>query len=101
MTIDPALNSVLSVLALSDASKSAFVKRLWTCEDLEDLFLDLAADKSKVEFTIGLAVDTTIVFDMDIRRIMFVFHWFTVKIFDPNFTWSTFTRSMYVADKRA
>jgi hypothetical protein len=101
MTIDPALNSVLSVLALSDASKSAFAKRLWTCEALEDLFLDLAADKSKVEFTLGLDVDTNIVSDIDIRCIMFVFHWFTVKIFDPNFAWSTFTMSVYVTDKRA
>jgi hypothetical protein len=48
MTIDPALNSALSVPALSDASKAAIAKGLPTCEDLEDLFLDLVADKSKV-----------------------------------------------------
>jgi hypothetical protein len=48
MTIDPELNSVLSVIAFSDASKVAIVKGLPTCEDLEDLFLDLAAEKSKV-----------------------------------------------------
>jgi hypothetical protein len=101
MTIDPALKSFLSVLALSDASKAAIAKGLPTCEDLEDLFLDLAADKTKVESTLRLAVDTTIVSDIDIRRIMFVFEWFMVNIVDTNFSWSTFTRSVYVADKRA
>jgi hypothetical protein len=32
---------------------------------------------------------------------MFIFDWFMVNIVDPNFAWSTFTRSVYVADKRA
>jgi hypothetical protein len=38
---------------------------------------------------------------IDIFRIMFVFEWFMVNIFYPNFAWSTFTRPCYVADKRA
>jgi hypothetical protein len=101
MTIDPALNSLISVLAISDAFKEAIAKGLPTCEDLEDFFLDLASDKSKVESTIWLVVDTTIVSDIDICRIMFVFDWFMLKIVDPKFAWSTFTRSVYVADKRA
>jgi hypothetical protein len=71
--IDPALNSVLSVLALSDAFKAVIAKGLPTCEDLEDLFLDLAANKSKVESTLQIAVDTTIVSDINIRGIMFLF----------------------------
>jgi hypothetical protein len=101
MTIDPALNSVLSVVTLSDASKAAISKGLPTCEDLEDLFLDLEAYNSKVESTLRLIVDTTIVSDIDILRIMFVFDWFMVNIVHPNFAWSTFTRSVYVSDKRA
>jgi hypothetical protein len=101
MMIDPALNSVLSVLALSDASKAYFAKGIPTCEDLEDLFLYLAADKSKVESTLRIIVDTVIVSDINIHRIMFVFDWFMVNMFDPNFAWSSFTRSVYVADKRA
>jgi hypothetical protein len=101
MAIDPALNSVLSVISLPDASEASIAKGIWTREDLEDLFLDLASDKSKVESTLRLVVDTTIVSDIDIGCIMFVFDWFMVKIVDPNFAWSTFTRSMYVADKRA
>jgi hypothetical protein len=101
MMIDPALKSVLSMLALSDASKAAIAKGIPTFEDLEDLFIDLAADKSKVESVLCLVVDITIVSDINIRRIMFVFDWFMVNIFDPNFAWSTFTRSMYVADKRS
>jgi hypothetical protein len=68
---------------------------------MEDMFLDLAADKSKVGSTLRLIVDTTIVSDIDIRRIIFVFDWFMVNIVDPNFPWSNFTRSIYVADKRA
>jgi hypothetical protein len=101
MMIDPALNSVLSVLALSDASKAAIAKRLLTWENLEDMFLELAADKSKVESTLWIDVDKTIVSDIDIRRIMFVFDWFMVNIVDPNFAWSTFTKSVYVDDKQA
>jgi hypothetical protein len=101
MTIDPALNSVLSVLALSDTSKAAIVKGLPTGEDLEDLFLDLGTDKSTVESTLQLVVDTTIVSDINSRRIMFVFELFMVNIVDPTFAWSTFTRSLYVADKPA
>jgi hypothetical protein len=99
MTVDPALNSVLSVLALSDASKASIPKGLPTCEDLEDLFLDLAADKSKVESTLRLMVDITIVSNIDIHLIIVVFDWFMVNIVDPNFAWSTFTRSVCVADK--
>jgi hypothetical protein len=99
MTIDPALNSAISVLALSEASKADNAKGIPTCKDLENMFLDLAADKSKIESTLRLAVDTTIVSDIDIRRIMFVFDWFMVNIVDPNFSWSTFTRSMYMSDK--
>jgi hypothetical protein len=73
MMINPSFNLVLSVLALSEASKAAIAKGLPTYEDLEDLFLDLVADKSKVESTLRIIVDTTIVSDSDIRRIMFVF----------------------------
>jgi hypothetical protein len=91
MTIDPALNLVLSVLPLSDASKAAIAKGLPTCEDLEDLFLDLAANNSKVESSLRLTIETTIMSDIDIHRIIFVFDWFMVNIFDPNFAWSTFT----------
>jgi hypothetical protein len=83
MTIDPALNSVLSVLALSEASKAAIAKGLPTCEYLEELFLDLAADKSKVESTLHLDLETLIVSDIDILHIMFVFDWFMVNIVDP------------------
>jgi hypothetical protein len=101
MKIDPALNSVISVLALSDASKSDIAKGLPTCEDLEDLFLDQAVDKSKVESTLWLDVDTTIMYDIDISRIMFVFDWFMVNIVDPDFAWYTFTRSVHVTDKQA
>jgi hypothetical protein len=68
---------------------------------LEDLFLDIAADKSKVKSTLWLAVDTTIMTDIDIRRIMFVFDWFMVNIVDPHFAWCTFTRSVYLDDKQA
>jgi hypothetical protein len=46
-------------------------------------------------------VDETIVSDIDIRCIMFVFDWFMMNIVDPNFAWYNFTRSVYVADKRA
>jgi hypothetical protein len=101
ITIDPALNSVLSVLALSDAPKAAISKLLTTCEDLEDLFLDLAADKSKVKSTLRLVFDTTIVSDIYIHRIMFFFECCMVNIVEPNFAWSTFTKSVYGADKRA
>jgi hypothetical protein len=32
---------------------------------------------------------------------MFVFQWFMLNIADPDFQWSSFTRSVYVAHKRA
>jgi hypothetical protein len=101
MPIDSGLNALLSVLALSDATKAAVAKGLPTCEELEDVFLALAADKTEVESMVRKIVDETIVSDIDIRRIMFVFDWFMMNIVDPNFAWSNFTRSVYVADKRA
>jgi hypothetical protein len=101
MPIDSGLNVLLPVLALSDATKAAVAKGLPTCEDLEDVFLALAADKTEVEAMLRKIVDETIVSDIDIRRIMFVFDWFMVNIVDPNFAWSNITRSVYVADKRA
>jgi hypothetical protein len=43
------------------------------CPHLEDLFMDMADDKTKVEDTFRLVVDTKIVTDIDICRVMFVF----------------------------
>jgi hypothetical protein len=48
-------------------------KGLPTCEDLEDVFLVLAADKTKVEAMLRHIVDESIVSDIDIHRIMFFF----------------------------
>jgi hypothetical protein len=101
MPIDSEFNTLISVLALSDATKAAVAKGLLTCEDLEDLFLALAADKAKVEAMLRHIVDESIVSDIYICRIMFVFDWCMMNIVDPNFAWSNFTRSVYVADKRA
>jgi hypothetical protein len=71
MSIDPELNALLSMLALSDATKVAVAKGLLTCEDLEDVFLALAADKTEMEAMLRKIVDETIVSDIDIHRIMF------------------------------
>jgi hypothetical protein len=62
--IDSDLNKVLSVIGLQDAAKDAIAKGLPTCEDLEDLFTDMADDKTKVEATFHLVFDTKIVTDM-------------------------------------
>jgi hypothetical protein len=43
------------------------------CEDLEDLFTDMADDETKVEATFRLVVDTKIVTDIDICCVIFVF----------------------------
>jgi hypothetical protein len=101
MPIDSELNTLLSVLALSDATKAAIAKGIPTCEDLEDLFLALATDKAKVEAMLRHIVDESIVSEIDILRIMFVFDWCMMNIVDPNFAWSNVTRSVYVADKQA
>jgi hypothetical protein len=45
-------------------------------------------------------VDESIVSDIDISRIVFVFDWCMMNIVDPNFAWSNFTRSVYVSDKQ-
>jgi hypothetical protein len=95
------LNTLLSVLTLSDATKLAVAQGLPTCEDLQDLFLALAADKTKVEAMLQHRVDETIVSEIYIRRIRFSFDWFMMNIVHLNFAWSNFTRSVYVADKRA
>jgi hypothetical protein len=88
MAIDSVLNSVLTVPVLSDVTKEAAAADLPTCEDLEDLCTDLAADKKKVEATFRLTVDTDTITNM-------------TDILDPHFAWSNFVRSVYVADKRA
>jgi hypothetical protein len=101
MPIDSGLNTLLSVLALSDATKVAVAQGLPTYEDLGDLFLALAAGKTKVESMLRNIVDEKTLSDTDICRIMFVFEWFMMNIVDPNFSWFNFTISVYVADKRA
>jgi hypothetical protein len=68
---------------------------------LEDVFLDLADDESKVRAMLKHILDKSIVTHHDIRRLMFVFQWFMLNIADPDFQWSNFTRSVYVAHKRA
>jgi hypothetical protein len=63
--------------------------------------MDMADDKTKVETTFLLVVDTQIVTDIDSRRVMFVFDCFLANIIDPNVAWTNFTRAVYVADKRS
>jgi hypothetical protein len=89
------------VIALPDASKNAIAVGLPTVKDPDDLFTDLANNKAKVGATLQLIVDTTVVTDIDIRRIMFISDWFIANIVDQNFARKDFTWSVYVADKRA
>jgi hypothetical protein len=96
MVIDSVLNSMLTVLALSSATKEAIVAGIPTCEDLEDPIPDLAAGKKKVEAAIIIIIDTNV----DVCRVMFVFDFLVMNIVDPNFAWSNFTSSVYVAEKR-
>jgi hypothetical protein len=101
MPIDTGLTSLLSVLSLSEPVKTAVSVGVPTLEDLENLFLDLADDESKVRAMLEQVVAESIVTNHDIRRLMFVFQWFMLNIADPDFQWSHFTRSVYVAHKRA
>jgi hypothetical protein len=101
MPIDSRLNGLLSVLSLSEPVKTAVSVGVPTLEDLEDVFLDLADDESKVRAMLEHILDESIVTHHDIRCLMFVFQWFMLNIADPDFQWSNFTRSVYVAHKRA
>jgi hypothetical protein len=99
--IDTGLNSLLSVLSLSEPVKTAVSVGVPTLEDLEIVFLDLADDESKARAMLKHVVDESIVTNHDIHRLMFVFQWFMLNIADPDFQRSNFTRSVYVAHKRA
>jgi hypothetical protein len=78
----------------SDLNKILLVKGLPTCEDLEDLFMDMADDKAKLEASFRLVVDTNIVTEIDIRHVMFVFDWFLDNyMLIPN-TWLARTYSI-------
>jgi hypothetical protein len=101
MPIDTGLNSLLSVLPLSEPVKTDVSVGVPTLEDLENLFLDLADDSSKVRAMLEQVVDESIVTSHDTRRLMFVFQWFMLNIADPDFQWSNFTHSVYVDHKRA
>jgi hypothetical protein len=101
MPIDTGLNGLLSVLSLSELVKTAVSVGVPTLEDLENLFLDLADDESKVQDMLEHVLDESIVTNHDIRCLMFVFEWFMLNIADPDFQWSNFTRSVYVSRKRA
>jgi hypothetical protein len=101
MPIYTRLNSLLSVLSLSEPVKTAVSAGVPTLEDLENLFLDLADYGSKVRAMIEQVVDESIVTSHDILHLMFVSQWFVLNITDPDFQWSNFTRSVYVAHKRA
>jgi hypothetical protein len=101
LPIDSGLNGILSVLSLSEPVKTAVSVNVPTLEDLENLFLDLADDESKVRAMLQHILDESIVTHHDICRFMLVFQWFMLNIADPDFQWSNFTRSVYVAHKRA
>jgi hypothetical protein len=101
MPIDSGLNGLLSVLSLSEPVKTAVSAGVPTLEYLVDVFLDLADDESKVRAMLDHILVKSIVTHHDIRRIMFVFQWFMLNIADPDFQWSNFTCSVYVAHKRA
>jgi hypothetical protein len=94
MPIDTGLNGLLLVLSLSEPVKTAVSVGVPTLEDLENLFLDLADDESKVRAMLEHVLDESIVTNHDICRLMFVFQWFMLNIADPNFQWSNFTRSV-------
>jgi hypothetical protein len=100
LPIDSGLNGLLSVLSLSEPVKTAVSVGGPTLEDLEDVFLDLADDEYKVRAMLEHVLDESIVTHHDICRIMFVFQRFMLNIPDPDFQWSNFTRSVYVAHKR-
>jgi hypothetical protein len=70
MPINSDLNKVISVISLQDKSKDAIAQSLPIYEDLEDLFADMADNKAKVEPTFQVIVDTNIVSDIDIRRVL-------------------------------
>jgi hypothetical protein len=97
MPFDSKLNTLLSVISLLEPVKTAVSKGVPT---LEDVFLDLVDDESKVRAMLEHIVDESIVTHHDIHCIMFVFQWFMLNIADPDFQWSNFTRSLYVAYKR-
>jgi hypothetical protein len=101
MPIYSGLNGLLSVLSLLEPVKTAVSIGVPTLEYLEDVFLDLADDESKVRVVLEHILDEFIVTHHDIRRLIFVFQWFMFNIADPNFQWSNFTRSVFVAHKRA
>jgi hypothetical protein len=101
MPIDSGLNKLLLVLSLSEPVKTAVSVDVPTLEDLEDVFLDLADDESKVPAMLEYILEESIVTHHDIRRLVFVFQWIMLNIVDPDFQWSNFTRSVYVAHKRA
>jgi hypothetical protein len=101
MPIDSVLNALLSVLSLSEPVKTAVSEGVPTLEDLEDVFLDLVDDESKVRAMLEQIIDEYIVTHHDIRRIMFFSQWFMLNIADPDFQWSNFTHSVYMAHKRA
>jgi hypothetical protein len=99
MPIDSGLNGLLLVLSLSEPVKTAVSVGVPTLEDLENLFL--ADDESKVRAMLEHVLDESIVTNHDIHRLMFVFQWFMLNIADPDFQWSNFTCSVYVAHKQA
>jgi hypothetical protein len=73
MPIYSGLNGLLLVLSLSEPVKKAVSAGVPTLEDLEDVFLDLADDESKVRAMLEHILDKSIVTHHDIRHIMFVF----------------------------
>jgi hypothetical protein len=101
MPIDSGLNKLLSVLSLSEPVKTAVIVGVPTLEDLEDVLLDLADDASKVRAMLEHVLDESIVTHHDMCGLMFIFKWFMLNIANPDFQWSNFTRSVYVAHKRA
>jgi hypothetical protein len=101
MPIDSGFNGLLLVISLLEPVKTAVSQGVPTLEDLEDVFLDLADDESKVQAMLGHILNESIVTHHDIHRIMFVFQWFMLNIADPDFQSSNFTCSVYVAHKRA
>jgi hypothetical protein len=96
MPIDSGLNALLSVVSLLEPVKTAVSAGVPTLEDLEDVFLDLVDDESKVRDMLEHILDESIVTHHDIHCIMFVFEWFMLNIAYPAFQWSNFTRSVYV-----
>jgi hypothetical protein len=96
MAVNSELERVLQAIGLA-STKITDVAAIFPT--LQDIFGECAIDRPGLETQLRFLLPATVLSHNNLCRVMDIFDWFLANV-SPSFDWTTFTRTVYVNDKR-